>query len=122
MPRRASSRDRTGEISRNSSRSRLASTGFSNQRRPVKERATPNAALGSANRSLNRFAAVPRADPAHRAGGRAHHHAFGGDKTAVTVHAAQHETVGDTGRREPHTPPHQIAQAVFAVEILDAPF
>ena len=53
-------------------------------------------------------AAVARLDPAHRAGGRAHDHAFGGDEIAVPVHAAQHGAVGDAGGGE-----HHVARGQF---------
>src|SRR6185503_11858408 len=122
-PRSANSRDNTGEISRSNSRSSAASTDFSSQRRPVKERATPKAATScSIPASSTGRAAVARLDPAHRAGGGPHHHAFGGDEVAMPVHAAQHGAVGDAGGGKHHIARHQIQQTVFAVQVLDAPF
>src|ERR1700710_1512477 len=120
MPRNANRRDSTGEVSRSNSRSMASSTDFSSQRRPEKERATPNAAapfsMGASNTP-----AVTGANPAHRSGGRAHHHAFRGDEIAFAVHAAQHRAIGDAGGGKHHVAGHQFVQAVFAVQVLDAP-
>src|SRR3954464_14397743 len=120
MPRNASNRDSTGEISRSNSRSIVSSTDFSNQRRPEKLRATPKAAaLFSTLPSST--PAVTGAYPAHRPGGRAHHNAFGGDEIAFAVHAAQHGAIRDAGGGEHHIARDQFVQVIFAVQVLDAP-
>src|SRR5262245_45021076 len=123
MPRKANSRATTGGSSRSNSLSSALSTGLSSQRRPVKERATPKAAAPLSMTASSTFAAaMARLDPAHGAGSRTHHHAFGGDEIALAVHAAQHGTVGDSGGGEHHIARDKLVQAVFAAQILDAPF
>src|ERR1700761_1556076 len=62
----------------------------STQRRPENERATPNAAGVSRENALEDIPAPPALlDPAHRAGGRAHHDALGGDELAAQLDAGQ---------------------------------
>src|SRR5258708_7102898 len=117
MPRSANSRATTGESSRSSADSSSTSTGLSSQRRPVKERATPNAAAPFSISPSSNVAAVARLDPAHRARRGPHHHAFGGDEIAMAVNAAQHRTVGDAGGREHYIARDQVQQTVFAVQV-----
>src|SRR6201999_645478 len=122
MPRNARSRAKTGDRPRSwrNWRASVSSPSSSRQRRPEKLLATPKAASGLWVSASGKVAAVTRLDPAHRAGGRTHHHAFGRDVIAVTVDARQHRTVGDAGGGKHHIAGDQIGHGVFAVEILDA--
>src|SRR5882762_9226468 len=108
MPRDANSRATTGESSRSSADSSSASTDLRSQRRPVKERATPNAAAPFSSPPSSNVAAVARLDPTYRTGRGPHHHAFGGDEIAGPVNAAQHRAVGDAGGREHHIARDQV--------------
>src|SRR5580698_10716703 len=122
MPRRAKSRAKTGDSSRSccNRRASVASPSSSRQRRPEKLLATPKAASDLASGASDKIAPVTRLDPAHRAGGRTHHHAFGRDVVAVAMNPGQHRAVGDAGGGKHHIAGDQIGHGVFAVEVLDA--
>src|SRR5690349_1337781 len=64
--------------------------------------------------------AVLGPDPAHRAGGRAHHHGLGLDHVLLEAHALQQRSGGDAGCREHAVALHHVADAVDLARILDA--
>ena len=85
-------------------RSRRPASAASAGRKRSARRRTPRRA--SARASVNRFAAVARPDPAHRAGGRAHHHAFGGDDNRRgDARRAAWSRRSRRWRKTPHRPP-----------------
>src|SRR5580692_12612613 len=59
-------------------------------------------------------------DPAHCAGGRAHHHGLGLDDAGPEAHALQQRAGGDAGRREYAVALHHVVHRVFLARILDA--
>src|SRR3569832_1925129 len=104
MPRNASSRARTGERPKSCCNERISASlpSSSRQRRPEKLLATPKAAAGWLASASDKTAAVARLDPAHRAGGRTHHHAFGRDVIAIAVDTRQHRAIGHAGGGKHH--------------------
>src|SRR5579863_10070382 len=101
MPRVAKIRANTGDniASCRNWRASASSPASSRQRRPEKLRATPK---GAASSLASAMAPMARLDPTHRAGGRTHHHAFGGDIVAIAAHPMQHRAVGNAGGGEHH--------------------
>ena len=119
QPRQHGRHSRTCERSRR----RFVITRAQRQRRPEKERANREgraATLQCASASMS--APMARLDPAHRAGGRAHHHAFGGDEIAVRVHAGSIEPSVTPVAENTTSPDTRSVRRIFAVEILDARF
>src|SRR2546423_8700097 len=64
--------------------------------------------------------AVLGADPAHRAGHRAHHHGFGLDHVAAEAHAPEHRAGSDAGRGEQAIAPDHVHDLVALARVLDA--
>src|SRR5450759_5954530 len=59
-------------------------------------------------------------DPAHGAGGRAHHHGFGLDHVLAELDPAQHGAIGHAGGGEQTIALHHVFDLVFFLRILDA--
>src|SRR6185369_17810272 len=83
-------------------------------------------AAGSAAASASvaaRFVVGPvlALDPAHRAGARAHHHAFRGDLVLAALHTLEQRAVGDAGGGEDDVALGEVLELVDAAQILDAP-
>src|SRR5262249_45654400 len=63
--------------------------------------------------------AVLGADPAHGAGGRAHHDRVGLDQALAEAHALEHRARGDAGRREHAIALHHLLDRVLLARIAD---
>src|SRR5262249_59942884 len=64
--------------------------------------------------------AVLGADPAHRAGNRAHYHRLGLDRVLAEAHAVEQRAVGDAGCCEQTVALDHVADLVLLARVLDA--